>query len=311
MPRDADGETGREADHHCEDHAANVTMGCLTNGDRPAPPPRRPWTSRLAGSSAPVEADSVARMPFKLGGSTKTVPEQAEAEAVPMQIGPLVTEQSLWPRTMPEPHEVDRLFAQAFALVGEGIAGATHALLAGDRDAAKELVKRDEVIDKLIGQISTTVQHQLVHGETTPDERREYVAILRMLPDMERNGDLAEHIARRAARGLGAEMSARSRGLVERMGEVATTIWRETADAFAERSADAASSIDDLDDELDDLHVTLTAELVAGTMPLPVAIELAMVARFYERFGDHAVNLARRMSTLVVGGPEPVSSGPD
>ena len=62
---------------------------------------------------------------------------------------------------------------------------------------------------------------------------------------------------------------------------------------------------------VDDLHVTLTAELVAGTMPLPVAIELAMVARFYERFGDHAVNLARRMSTLVIGGPEPVSSGPD
>ena len=196
-----------------------------------------------------------------------------------------------------------------FALVGEGIAGATHALLAGDRDAAKELVKRDEVIDKLIGQISTTVQQQLVHGETSSDERREFVAILRMLPDMERNGDLAEHIARRAARGLGAEMSARSRGLVERMGEVATTIWRETADAFAERSAEAATSIDDLDDELDDLHVTLTAELVAGTMPLPVAIELAMVARFYERFGDHAVNLARRMATLVVGGPEPVSAG--
>ena len=174
-------------------------------------------------------------------------------------------EQPLWPRTMPEPHEVDRLFAQVFALVGEGIAGATHALLAGDRDAAKELVKRDEVIDKLIGQISTTVQHQLVHGETTPSERREYVAILRMLPDMERNGDLAEHIARRAARGLGAEMSARSRGLVERMGEVTANIWRETADAFAERSSEAAALIDDLDDELDDLHVTLTAELVAGT----------------------------------------------
>ena len=254
----------------------------------------------------------MARMPFKLGGSTKPIPEHVETEELPhMQIGPLVTEQPLWPRTMPEPDEVDRLFAQVFALVGEGIAGATHALLAGDRDAAKELVKRDEIIDRLIGQISTTVQEQLVHGETTPDERREFVAILRMLPDMERNGDLAEHIARRAARGLGAEMSARSRGLVERMGEVATTIWRETGEAFAERSANAASSIDDLDDELDDLHVTLTAELVAGTMPLPVAIELAMVARFYERFGDHAVNLARRLSTLVIGGPEPVSSGPD
>jgi phosphate transport system protein len=55
----------------------------------------------------------------------------------------------------------------------------------------------------------------------------------------------------------------------------------------------------------------LTAEIVSGTMPLPVAIELAMVARFYERFGDHAVNLARRMTALVSGGPEPGSSGPD
>jgi phosphate transport system protein len=253
-------------------------------------------------------------MPFKLGGTTKSrgaQPLDETDEDVQPHIGPLAVEQPLWPRTLPEPDEIDRLFAQVFALVGEGIAGATHALLAGDRDAAKELVKRDEVIDQLIHQILNTVQQQLVHGETTADERREYVAILRMLPDLERNGDLAEHIARRAARGLGAEMSARSRGLVERMGEVTTTIWRETADAFAERSANAAASIDDLDDELDDLHVTLTAELVAGTMPLPVAIELAMVARFYERFGDHAVNLARRMATLVVGGPEPVSAGAD
>ncbi len=246
---------------------------------------------------------------FRLGGTARRIwgTDDEDASAA---VGPLVMEQPLWP-TIPEPHEVDRLFAQVFALVGEGIAGATHALLAGDREAAKILVQRDDVIDQIIGEISQSVQFQLVNGETTAEERREMVAILRMLPDMERNGDLAEHIARRAARGLGAEMSARSRGLVERMGEVATTIWRSTADAFAERSAKAANAIDDLDDELDDLHVTLTAELVAGTMPLPVAIELAMVARFYERFGDHAVNLARRMSALVMGGPEPGSSGPD
>jgi phosphate transport system protein len=249
-------------------------------------------------------------MVFRLGASARSLTGTEDDLRSPQMIEPLDNEQSLWP-IVPEPHKVDRLFAQAFALVGEGIAGATHALLAGDREAAKELVKRDEVVDRIITEISLWVQEQLVHGEATAAERREYVAILRMLPDMERNGDLAEHIARRAARGLGQEMSARSRGLVERMGEVATTIWHSTADAFAERSAAAANSIDDLDDELDDLHVTLTAEIVSGTMPLPVAIELAMVARFYERFGDHAVNLARRLSALVVGGPEPGSSGPD
>jgi phosphate transport system protein len=254
----------------------------------------------------------VAQVAFRLGGNARRIWGDGgdSGDLATQVIEPLDNEQSLWP-IVPEPHVVDRLFAQAFALVGEGIAGATHALLAGDREAAKELVKRDEVIDQIISEISQWVQEQLVNGESTPAERREFVAILRMLPDMERNGDLAEHIARRAARGLGAEMSARSRGLVERMGEVATTIWHSTAEAFAERSAAAAASIDDLDDELDDLHVTLTAELVAGTMSLPVAIELAMVARFYERFGDHAVNLARRMTALVLGGPEPGSSGPD
>jgi phosphate transport system protein len=170
---------------------------------------------------------------------------------------------------------------------------------------------RDELVDQLSHQIAHLAQERLLTGEGPLQERRELLAVLRMLPDLERNGDLAEHIARRAARGLGVEMSARSRGLVERMGEVATTIWRSTADVFAARSVADAVLVDDLDDEMDDLHVTLTAEVATGTMPLPVAIELAMVARFYERFGDHAVSLARRMAALVSGGPEPGTSGPD
>jgi phosphate transport system protein len=264
-------------------------------------------------------------MPFRLGGGGR----QTDVTEIPeptLPGGPMEGEQPLW--SMDEPGiwsegdnargqmspalaNIDRLFVQVFALVGEAIAGATHALLAGDRDAAKQLVQGDETIDRLTQDIAHLAQNELVAGTTTEDERRELVAVLRMLPDLERNGDLAEHIARRAARGLGAEMSARSRGLVERMGEVATTIWRATADAFAERSVIGANNIDDLDDELDDLHVTLTAELVAGTMSVPVAIELAMVARFYERFGDHAVNLARRMAALIAGGLEPGASPPE
>ena len=204
--------------------------------------------------------------------------------------------------------EIDRIFVQVFALVGEAIAGATHALLAGDREAAKQLMARDDIVDTSIARIAALAQEELVYGDCSQDQRLELVAVLRMLPDLDRNGDLAEHIARRAARGLGAEMSARSRGLVERMGEVAAAIWSSTADAFAERSPHGAGLVDALDDELDDLHVNLTAELATGTMPVPVAIELAMVARFYERFGDHAVNLARRMASLVGGGPAPRES---
>ncbi len=207
--------------------------------------------------------------------------------------------------------EIERRFVQVFALVGEAIAGATHALLACDREAAKQLVARDDEVDESIDAITTLAQRELVSGLTTEQERRELVTVLRMLPDLDRNGDLAEHVARRAARGLGAAMSPRSRGLVERMGEVAAAIWASTADAFAERSVHGAHMVDALDDEMDDLHVNLTAELATGAMEVPVAIELAMVARFYERFGDHAVNLARRMAALVAGSPEPGGAGAD
>jgi phosphate transport system protein len=47
---------------------------------------------------------------------------------------------------------------------------------------------------------------------------------------------------------------------------------------------------------MDDLTVTLTAEIVGGGMVLPVAVDVAMIGRFYERLGDHAVNLARRVT---------------
>ncbi|HTX63278.1 MAG TPA: PhoU domain-containing protein, partial [Acidimicrobiales bacterium] len=87
--------------------------------------------------------------------------------------------------------------------------------------------------------------------------------------------------------------------------------WSSTADAFSDRSVQTASMVDALDDELDELHVGLTAELATGTMSVPVAIELAMIARFYERFGDHAVNLARRMSAVSAGGPDPGGPGAD
>ena len=182
-----------------------------------------------------------------------------------------------------------------FALVGEAIAGATHALLAGDRELAKRIVDQDVVIDDLVNSVVTTTEERLLlNNALGAEERRRLLTLLRILPEVERNGDLAEHIARRAARGLGSEMSPRSRGLVERMGEVASMIWREATDVIIDGKLETAGAIEDIDDELDDLHVSLTAELTSGSMTLPVAVEVALMARFYERFGDHCVNLARR-----------------
>jgi phosphate transport system protein len=78
------------------------------------------------------------------------------------------------------------------------------------------------------------------------------------------------------------------------MGEVASTIWRDATDIVLDDREKAAGALEEIDDELDDLHVSLTAELTSGSMSVPVAVEVALIARFYERFGDHCVNLARR-----------------
>jgi len=210
--------------------------------------------------------------------------------------------------------ELDAIEARViemFGMLAEDLTRATDALLTGNNEIVKLLNEREQVIQALYPELEALVSRSILLQAPVASDLRFLLTVLRILPELERSHSLVEHIARRADHFLSGELSPRSRGLVERMGEVATTIWRSTADAFAERSASAANQVDDLDDELDDLHVTLTAELVAGTMPLPVAIELAMVARFYERFGDHAVNLARRMSALVVGGPEPATSGAD
>ncbi|HXW34990.1 MAG TPA: PhoU domain-containing protein [Acidimicrobiales bacterium] len=192
---------------------------------------------------------------------------------------------------------INRDIIQLFAMVGEGLAGATHALLAGDREAARHLAEADAMIDRLYREVEQLAQRRLAERATGPEELRYLVVVLRMLPELERSGDLAEHVARRAIRGLGVELSPRARGLVEQMGEIACDMWHRTADAYADRSPDI-DQVESLDDELDELHVLLTAEIASGSMDLPVAIEGALVARFYERLGDHAVNLSRRIAVL-------------
>jgi phosphate transport system protein len=189
-----------------------------------------------------------------------------------------------------------------FALVSEGVAGATDALLRGDRQAARDLVARDLLIDALYVDVEDVVQRQFVLQAPMADDLRFLLSVLRIVPELERSGDLAEHIAQRAARGITTSLTPRLRGLIEQMGRVGVQLWHATAQVYEERRPDAARGMRELDDELDDLHVSFIAELAASGVTLPVAIELAMVGRFYERLGDHAVNIAARVHYLATGG---------
>jgi phosphate transport system protein len=163
------------------------------------------------------------------------------------------------------------------------------------------LVARDkEVVDSLYADIERLVQHQFALQGPMARDLRFLLTVLRIVPELERSADLAEHIAQRAARGLATELTPRVRGLVEEMSRLGVEMWRATADAWAE-NVDASDAIDEQDDGLDDLHVAITAELVSGVLSVPVALEMALIARFYERLGDHAVNVANRIRYLAVG----------
>ena len=196
---------------------------------------------------------------------------------------------------------IDEQVMQLFALVSEGVAGATEALLAGDRETAKALVARDRLIDTLFIDVEDLVQRQLALQSPMAIDLRFLLSVLRIVPELERSGDLAEHIAQRAVRGLTTELTPRLRGLVERMGRVGVEMWQDAAQAYAERDPQAEARLRELDDEMDDLHVSLIAELAPGLVSVPVVIELAVVGRFYERLGDHAVNIAARVHYLATG----------
>jgi phosphate transport system protein len=124
------------------------------------------------------------------------------------------------------------------------------------------------------------------------------LSVLRILPDLERSHHSVVEIASRANHILGEDLSPRCRGLVERMGDLASGMWRRAADSWYQRDRSAAAELAGRDEMMDELRASLIGELASGRMTLPVAIDMGLVARFYERLADHAVNIARRVGYL-------------
>lgn len=186
-----------------------------------------------------------------------------------------------------------------FALVSEAVAAANEALLGDDTDALATVRAGEKTIDQLMLELERDIERLLLLQAPVAGELRYALAIIRIVPELERSGDLAEHIAKRAGSGLAAQLTPTARGMVERMGIVTAELWRAAADGFVDRDPLAGDALELADDELDDLHTELTAELLAGTVPAPVAADATLVARFYERLGDHAVHIATRVAHAV------------
>lgn len=197
--------------------------------------------------------------------------------------------------------EIDAGILHLFGLVIEALSLATHSLLQGEVEMGQRVVTADQVIDDLTAELDQQIWVRIDQSAGSA-ELKPLIGMLLMLSEMERSADLAEHIARRAVSGLGGEMTTLSRALIQRMSEVATEMWSEAATAYRDAGS-VGVALDESDEEMDILHARLSGEISDGAMANVFAVQVTMLARFYERLGDHAVNIARRIEALNFGAP--------
>ena len=187
---------------------------------------------------------------------------------------------------------------ELFAVVCEDLPAVTQAMLNGNDELAGPLAERERAIDALYRETEQLVSREILLQAPVASDLRFLLTVLRIAPELERSHDLVCHIASRAGHIRGLELSPRCRGLIKQMDELACSMWRRAADCWCQRDGSAASALAKVDDELDELHASLLAELASGRMARPVVMKMTLVARFYDRLGDHAVNIARRVIYL-------------
>lgn len=191
------------------------------------------------------------------------------------------------------------------AMVSEGIPRATQVLLDHDLSGAQAIIDDDDPLDALA--LETEEQSYAVFALQQPmaSDLRALITGVRMVSEIERSGDLVVNIAKGTRRIYGTEYTPRLRGLISRMGEEAARLFRLAIDAFVDGDAAMAAALDDLDDRLDELHQDYIAEIFeaakVGAVDVQVAVQLALIGRYYERIGDHAVNIGERVRYMITG----------
>ena len=193
---------------------------------------------------------------------------------------------------------IEAKIMELFAMVCEDLPAATQAVLNGNHELAAPLAERERAIDALYREIEHLVSREILLQAPVASDLRFLLSVLRIAPELERSHDLVCHIAARADLIPAWELPPSCRGLVKRMDEVVCGMWRRAADGWYQRDSSVATALAEVDHEMDELHASLVAELASGRVALPAAIEMTLVARFYERLGDHAVNIARRVIYL-------------
>lgn len=181
------------------------------------------------------------------------------------------------------------------AMVTEMIPRATDAFLNNDLAAAQRLVEDDDELDAVAVNLDTMCTQLLALQQPMATDLREIVAAIRLNPEIERSGDLVTNIAKATRRMFGTEYEPNIRGLILKMSEEAQRLFRLAGQAYAERDVALGAALDDIDDRLDEhANELMTAVLnnhKEHESDPQTSIQMALIGRFYERIGDHAVNV--------------------
>jgi phosphate transport system protein len=189
-------------------------------------------------------------------------------------------------------------------MVSESIHKATDSLIKSDLTLAEEVISYDEKIDTYQHDLDSRIIDIIARQQPVASDLRALVTALRMSADLERMGDMAHHVAKIARlRHPSSAVPEELKKEITQMGAVAEAIARKVGKVIETRSTDLALEVEKDDDEMDKLHRDVIATLTASGWDKGVdsAIDLTLLGRYYERFADHAVSVARRVYFLVTG----------
>ncbi len=189
-------------------------------------------------------------------------------------------------------------------VASDALRDATQALLDADLIRAEQVIASDVQLDEMRSNAENVALELLALEAPVATDLRIVVSAIWIVADMQRMGALAIHVAKAARRRHPAHViPAEIRPIIERMGRVGVHLADQAGVVLRERDLDLARQLEVEDDLMDDLQRELFAALLApnwrhGVAP---AVDIALLARFYERFADHAVAVARRVVFLVTG----------
>ncbi|WP_061962935.1 phosphate signaling complex protein PhoU [Demequina aurantiaca] len=188
--------------------------------------------------------------------------------------------------------------------VESAISRASEALLTENVELAQKVIADDAKLDDLEQNVDERCVLLIAQQQPVGLDLRTLVASLRISAGLERMGDLAQHIAEAARRSYPeSAIPASHREIFEGMTAAAKQTASEVVELMQTRDLNVAARIVSDDDLLDDLHSQAYGSLLAEgyTGNTQETLDIALMSRYFERFGDHAVNVSRRIVYLVTG----------